>query len=62
MKEIVSGDTVVIVGNTQGLTVPQEKRLTLSSLIAPRLASRSVYCRVGCKSGSRKTEVLMHVG
>eukprot|EP00878_Enallax_costatus_P006933 GHUV01007265.1.p1 GENE.GHUV01007265.1~~GHUV01007265.1.p1 ORF type:complete len:560 (+),score=208.13 GHUV01007265.1:80-1759(+) len=40
VKEVVSGDTLVIVGGTQGLTVPQEKRLTLSSLIAPRLGKR----------------------
>lgn len=48
VKEVVSGDTVVIVGGTQGLTVPQEKRLTLSSLIAPRLVCRSLHREVGC--------------
>jgi hypothetical protein len=37
VKEVVSGDTVVVVAATQGTAVPAEKRLTLSSLIAPRL-------------------------
>jgi staphylococcal nuclease domain-containing protein 1 len=37
VKEVVSGDTVVVVAATQGPAVPPEKRLTLSSLIAPRL-------------------------
>lgn len=39
MKEVVSGDTVVVVGATAGPAVPPEKRLTLSSLVAPRLVS-----------------------
>lgn len=37
IKEVVSGDTVVVVAATQGPAVPPEKRLTLSSLVAPRL-------------------------
>lgn len=37
VKEVVSGDTVVVVAATQGPAVPPEKRLTLSSLVAPRL-------------------------
>ena len=39
VKEVVSGDTVVVVAATQGPAVPPEKRLTLSSLVAPRLVS-----------------------
>lgn len=40
VKEIVSGDTVVVVAATAGPAVPPEKRLTLSSLVAPRLVRR----------------------
>jgi hypothetical protein len=40
VKEVVSGDTVVVVAATQGPAVPPEKRLTLSSLVAPRLVRR----------------------
>jgi hypothetical protein len=39
VKEVVNGDTVVVVAAVQGPAVPPEKRLTLSSLIAPRLVS-----------------------
>ncbi len=38
VKEIVSGDTLVIAANVAKTTVPPpEKRLTLSSLMAPKL-------------------------
>jgi hypothetical protein len=41
VKEVPSGDTVVVVAANAGasLAVPPEKRLTLSSLVAPRLVS-----------------------
>ena len=37
IKEIVSGDTVVIAGGAPKGQIPPEKRLTLASLIAPKL-------------------------
>jgi hypothetical protein len=37
VKEVVSGDTVVLVAANAGAAVPAEKRLTLSSLLSPRL-------------------------
>ncbi|KAF8068404.1 elongation factor G [Scenedesmus sp. PABB004] len=40
VKDVVSGDTVVLVGASAGPAVPAEKRLTLSSLVAPRLGKR----------------------
>ena len=36
VKEVVSGDTLVIMGPSRG-GPPPEKRLTLASLIAPRM-------------------------
>lgn len=36
VKAVPSGDTLVIMGNTQ-IGIPPEKTITLSSLIAPRL-------------------------
>ena len=36
VKEVPSGDTVIIVGAVKS-GIPPEKRLTLSSIIAPRL-------------------------
>lgn len=36
VKEIVSGDTLVVMGPARG-GPPPEKRLTLASLIAPRM-------------------------
>lgn len=36
VKEVVSGDTVVIMGPSRG-GPPPEKRLTLASLLAPRM-------------------------
>lgn len=39
VKEVPSGDSVVIVGAVKGPAVPPEKRVTLSSLVAPRLVS-----------------------
>lgn len=38
VKEVVSGDTLVIMGPVKG-GPPPEKRLTLASLIAPRMVS-----------------------
>lgn len=40
VKEVPSGDTVVISGVVKPGVVPPEKRITLSSLIAPRLGRR----------------------
>lgn len=40
VKEVVSGDTISIVGGKPGAAVPAEKRLTLSSLVAPKLGKR----------------------
>ncbi|KAK9813035.1 hypothetical protein WJX72_007851 [[Myrmecia] bisecta] len=39
VKEVVSGDTVVVMGQPRG-GPPPEKRITLASLIAPRLGRR----------------------
>lgn len=41
VKEVVSGDTLVIAGAAPRGTVPPEKRITLSSVIAPRLVSHT---------------------
>lgn len=38
VKEVVSGDTVIVMGDVKG-GPPPEKRITLSSLQAPRLVS-----------------------
>ena len=38
VKEVLSGDTVVVMAATKS-GIPPEKRLTLSSLNAPRLVS-----------------------
>lgn len=62
VKEVVSGDTVVIVGGTQGLAVPQEKRLTLSSLLAPRLVSGSCIGKLVVLLGAFLTQPLVLVG
>ncbi|GBF98194.1 hypothetical protein Rsub_10694 [Raphidocelis subcapitata] len=40
VKEVLSGDSLTIVGGAKPGTVPAEKRLTLSSLIAPKLGKR----------------------
>lgn len=40
VKEVVSGDTVVIMGPSRG-GPPPEKRLTLASLIAPRMVGNA---------------------
>ncbi|EFJ43941.1 hypothetical protein VOLCADRAFT_95870 [Volvox carteri f. nagariensis] len=40
VKEVVSGDTLVIAGTTKGPGPAPEKRITLSSLIAPKLGKR----------------------
>ena len=45
VKEVVSGDTLVIMGPSRG-GPPPEKRLTLASLIAPRMVGVS-QCRRG---------------
>ena len=37
VKEVSSGDSVTVVGGAKPGTIPAEKRLTLSSLIAPKL-------------------------
>ena len=62
IKEVVSGDTVVVVAATQGPAVPPEKRLTLSSLVAPRLVrfvAAPCYvlliCRLAIKPSFRLT-------
>lgn len=47
VKEVPSGDTVVVVaGGTKPGVVPAEKRITLSSLVAPKLV-RMVFCLGG---------------
>lgn len=48
VKDVVSGDTLVIMGPSRG-GPPPEKRLTLASLIAPRMVR--LY-----------THVMQHVG
>jgi staphylococcal nuclease domain-containing protein 1 len=40
VKEVLSGDTLVIVPASKGPAPPPEKRLSLSSLVAPRLGRR----------------------
>ena len=45
IKEVPSGDTVTIVGPTKG-GPPPEKRITLSSLLAPRLVGVPVSIAV----------------
>ncbi|KAI8465187.1 MAG: hypothetical protein J3K34DRAFT_473642 [Monoraphidium minutum] len=40
VKEVLSGDSLVLVGGSRPGVVPAEKRLTLSSLIAPKLGKR----------------------
>ena len=45
VKEVVSGDTLVIMGPSRG-GPPPEKRLTLASLIAPRMVGVP-QCRRG---------------
>lgn len=41
VKEVVSGDTVVIMGPSRG-GPPPEKRLTLASLMAPKMVGNSI--------------------
>lgn len=41
VKEVPSGDTLVVVGNVAS-GPPPEKRITLSSLIAPRLVTAGI--------------------
>ena len=43
VKEVVSGDTLVIMGPPRG-GPPPEKRLTLASLIAPRMVRSVAAC------------------
>lgn len=40
VKEVISGDSISIVGGAKPGQVPAEKRITLSSLIAPKLGKR----------------------
>ncbi|KAG2441222.1 hypothetical protein HYH02_010066 [Chlamydomonas schloesseri] len=40
VKEVLSGDTLVVAGTTKGPGPAPEKRITLSSLIAPKLGKR----------------------
>lgn len=44
VKEVLSGDSIVIVGGAK-TGIPPEKRLTLSSLIAPKLVSCYTACQ-----------------
>ena len=37
VKEVPSGDTVVVAAAAKPGTIPNEKRITLSSVIAPKL-------------------------
>ena len=48
VKEVASGDTLVIMGPSRG-GPPPEKRLTLASLIAPRLVRVSAACASSCR-------------
>lgn len=56
VKEVVSGDTVVVAAATQGPAVPPEKRLTLSSLVAPRLV------RSGAARAFRRSQITRSLG
>ena len=41
VKEVPSGDQIVVMAATKGGGIPPEKRLTLSSLQAPKLVRHS---------------------
>lgn len=43
VKEVVSGDTLVIAGSTKGPGPAPEKRITLSSLLAPKLVRERAH-------------------
>jgi staphylococcal nuclease domain-containing protein 1 len=47
VKEVLSGDSVVIVANVKSDLPPPEKRLTLSSLVAPKLVGEASSVSVG---------------
>lgn len=49
VKEVPSGDTVVVAAGAKPGQVPAEKRITLSSLVAPKLVRRE--SRVVVKEG-----------
>lgn len=63
VKEVVSGDTVVIMGPSRG-GPPPEKRLTLASLIAPRMVGLLLADEVFWVRGNwhRLLEVCRHAG
>lgn len=50
VKEVLSGDSLTIAaGAGKGNAPPAEKRLTLSSLIAPKLVRACVGMHLGCQ-------------
>ena len=53
VKEVTSGDSLTIVGGAKPGAVPVEKRLTLASLIAPKLVggTRSITCAFAMQQG-----------
>lgn len=61
VKEVPSGDTVVVVAGAKPGQVPPEKRITLASLVAPKLVRRvrrGALCLPGVMVvfvGARKT-------
>ena len=48
--QVVSGDTVVVQGLSKGGSIPPEKRITLSSLIAPKLVSTAHAACLGLRA------------
>lgn len=52
VKEVPSGDTVVIAAGAKPGAIPAEKRITLSSVIAPKLVrSRAMHKRASMRPG-----------
>ena len=59
VKEVLSGDSVVIIGGVSkdSLAVAPEKRITLSSLVAPRLVRKVAWRE---RRGARLARALDH--
>ncbi len=55
VKEVPAGDTIVIGGAIKGNAPPPEKRLTLASIMAPKLVSSVAGSRTVLPSGRNKT-------
>ena len=63
VKEVLSGDSVVIIGGVskESLAVAPEKRITLSSLVAPRLVRKWARLEWGQGTGQvAKLSIIPH--